>query len=113
MSWGTRRHGPYWAFLAQRISGVVLALYLPAHFWVLHLALEGEPALDGFLRWTESPLVKVAEAGLVVLLSSHLIGGLRLLLVELLPWRDWQKNLIAVAVAGSLGMGALFLLRAL
>jgi len=106
-----RNHGPYWAFAAQRVSGLALALFLPAHLWVLALALEGEAALDSFLGWTEQPLVKLAEAALVVLLAVHFLGGLRILAVEFLPWRDWQRTLIAVAGAGALGAGALFLLN--
>jgi len=81
--------------LAHRLSGVALALFLPAHFWVLSRALE----LDAFLAWTEQPLVKTAEWGLVVLLALHLAGGLRVLALEFLPWRDWAKGL-AAAVAG-------------
>ncbi len=40
----------YWASLAQQVTGVLLALFLPAHFWVLGLAIESEARLDGFLR---------------------------------------------------------------
>ena len=102
----------YWASWAQRVSGVLLALFLPAHFWVLGLAIESEARLDGFLRWTDSPLVKLAEAALVVLLTVHLVGGLRLLMIEFLPWRDWQGRLVALGGAISLAVGLLFLVGA-
>jgi fumarate reductase subunit D len=46
------------------------------------------------------------------LLAAHLAGGLRILVVEFLPWRDWQKTLVAVVAAFALGVGVLFLLRA-
>ncbi|MYE58666.1 MAG: hypothetical protein F4X35_03640, partial [Alphaproteobacteria bacterium] len=61
------RRGPWWAFLLHRLSGVALAVFLPFHFLVLGLAVE-RAALDGVLRWTDNPWVKLAEAGLVVLL---------------------------------------------
>jgi len=109
-----RSHGDrpagWWAFIVHRISGVALALFLPVHFWALGRALEGEAALDGFLRWTENPGVKVAEWGLVVLLAAHLTGGLRVLALEFLPWRDWQKSLAAVAAGISLLVAVFFLL---
>jgi fumarate reductase subunit D len=92
-----RNHPAWWAFLVHRLSGLLLAAFLPLHFWALGQALEGEAALDGFLGWTEHPLVKATEWGLVVLLAAHLTGGLRLLALELLPWRDWQKSLLAAA----------------
>lgn len=38
------------------------------------------------LAWTEQPLVKFAEWGLVVVFSLHLILGLRVLLIEWAPW---------------------------
>lgn len=92
-----RNHPAYWAFLVHRLSGIVLALFLPFHFWALGKAIQGEATLEGFLRWTDAPVVKFAEWGLVLLLAAHLTGGLRLLALEFLPWRDWQKSLAAVA----------------
>jgi fumarate reductase subunit D len=105
-----RNHPGYLAFVAHRVSGVLLALFLPVHFLVLGLALEDAAALDGFLRWTERPLVKVAEWGLVVLLAVHLSAGLRLLLIELLPWRGAYHGLIGVGAGASLLVGLIFVL---
>ena len=107
-----RRHPGYAAFVAHRVSGVLLALFLPAHFLVFGLALEDAAALDGFLRWSDAPLVKIAEWGLVVLLAVHLNFGLRLLLLELLPWRGARHGLIGLGAGVSLVLGALFLLSA-
>jgi fumarate reductase subunit D len=95
-----------WLAHVHRVSGIALALFLPAHFWVLGQGL----AMDGFLKWTEQPLVKVAEWGLVVLLAAHLGGGLRVLALEFLPWRDWQKSLAAAAAALTLAWGLAFAL---
>ena len=106
-----RNHPAYWAFVVHRASGVLLALFLPFHFWALGQALHGAAALDGFLRWTEQPLVKIAETGLVLLLAAHLTGGLRLLALEFLAWRDWQKTLLAAAAGASLAAGLAFALN--
>jgi len=95
-----------WVALVHRVSGIALALFLPAHFWVLGQGL----AMDAFLKWTEQPLVKAAEWTLVVLLAAHLGGGLRVLALEFLPWRDWQKSLAAGAAALTLGWGLAFAL---
>jgi fumarate reductase subunit D len=94
----------------HRASGVALALFLPAHFWVLGTALRGEAALDEQLRWTEQPWVIACEWGLVILLAAHLAGGLRILALELLPWRDWQKTLAALAAGFALIAGLAFAL---
>ena len=57
---GHRKHGLWLAFALHRFSGVALALFLPIHFYVLSLALNQPERLDGFLRWSEQPLVKAA-----------------------------------------------------
>jgi fumarate reductase subunit D len=91
----------YWVAVVHRVSGIALALFLPWHFWVLGRAIE----LDAFLKWTEQPLVKAAEWGLVVLLAAHLGGGLRVLALEFLPWTEWQKALTAVVAGLTLAVG--------
>ena len=105
-----RGHAGSWAALVHRISGVALAVFLPLHFWALGHAIQGERKLDGFLRWTDGPLVKFAEWGLVVLLAAHLTGGLRVLALEFLPWRDWHKGLAAAAAGVALAVGLAFAL---
>ena len=106
-----RTHPAYWAFVVHRVSGVALALFLPLHFWALAHALEGEAKLDSFLRWTDHPLVKIGEIALVVLLAAHMAGGLRLLALEFLPWRDWHKSLLAVATAVTIVVGLTMMLN--
>jgi fumarate reductase subunit D len=106
-----RNHPAYWAFVVHRASGVLLSFFLLLHFWTLGLALESEAALESFLRWSDQPLVKLAETVLVVLLAAHMAGGARLLALEFLPWRDWQKNLLALATGVSLAAGLGFALN--
>lgn len=104
------RHDPLWrAAMIHRISGVLLVCFLPLHFLVLGLAIEGEAKLDGFLGWTQQPLVKVAEAGLVFLLVVHLAGGVRVLAIETLQWRPGQTTLAVAAVGLAALAGLLFL----
>ena len=106
-----RNHPAYWAFVVHRVSGLLLAVFLPFHFWVLGQALTDAAALDGFLHWTEQPLMKFAETGLVLLLAAHLTGGVRLLMLEFLTWRDWQQRLLAIAAGVSLAAGLAFALN--
>ena len=107
-----RNHPLWFAFLLHRLSGLALALFLPLHFYVLSLALTDPAALDGFLHWTDNPLVKFAEFGLVFLLAVHAFGGLRLMAMEMLPWTPWQKQRAALAAASAIGVSTLFLLNA-
>ncbi len=114
----SRNHAAYWAFLTHRISGVALTLFLPLHFWALGSALQGEAKLESFLRWSDQPLVKLAETILVLLLAAHMAGGVRLLMLEFMAFpanatevNAWHKTLLAGAAGVSVAVGLLFLLN--
>lgn len=107
-----QQHPLWFAFILHRLSGLGLALFLPAHFYVLGLALNDPAALDGFLQWSEHPLVKLSEMLLVFLLAAHVFGGLRLLALEFLPWNPRQKTFAAAAAGISFFVACGFLLRA-
>lgn len=107
-----RGHPLWWAFALHRVSGLALALFLPLHFWVLAQALTAPARLDRLLTFAELPLVKAAEFLLVFGLALHMLGGLRLLALEWLPWTSRQKTLAAGAAATSFLVSGLFLLRA-
>ena len=108
-----RSHALWLAFVLHRISGLALALFLPAHFWLLSQAITAPARLDGFLAFAENPLVKIAEFGLVFLLAAHMFGGLRLMALEFLPWSERQKSLAAGAVGAAFFLSGLFFLRAI
>ena len=107
-----RNHRAYWAFLGHRLSGLALAVFLPAHFYVLAMALD-EARLDVFLKASEMPAMKFGEWGLVLLLSLHMFFGLRLLALELLPWsstRDARLSWIGWGFAASMAVGLVFVM---
>jgi fumarate reductase subunit D len=101
------------AALVHRLSGLALAIFLPLHFLTLGLAINGEARLEGFLRWADQPLVKLSESGLVLLLMVHMLGGLRLLVIENLDWRDGQKQVATIAAGVSAIIAFVFLARLL
>ena len=101
------------AALVHRLSGLALAAFLPLHFLALGLAIQGEARLDTMLRWTEQPLVKLAETVLVALVVVHLLGGLRLLVMENLSWRDGQQRFALIAAAAAGLVAFVFLVRVL
>jgi fumarate reductase subunit D len=67
--------------------------------------------LESFLRWSDQPLVKAAEIGLVFLFTVHLLGGLRILVIENFEWSDGQKQLATLAAALSAIVAFAFLER--
>ncbi len=108
-----RRTALWLAALVHRLSGIGLACFLPLHFLVLGTAIQGEARMDSLLRWSDLSAVKYAEAGLMFLLFVHVLGGLRLLAIENLPWVNWQKQLATAAVAASMILAFVFLVRVL
>ena len=107
----TPRHTLHWAHLLHRLSGVALALFLPLHFYLLSLALTRPGTFDTVIAFTDQPLVKFAEGGLVFLLCAHLFGGLRLMALESLGWTTQQKTLAAAGIAGAALVALLFFLQ--
>lgn len=109
-----RTHKSYMAFLGHRLSGIALAIFLPVHFLVLGLALEGAETMDRFLKFTDLPFVKAAEWGLVVMLSLHFLFGMRVLMLELTDWPKSQDNRtgwIIPFTAIALFIGLIFILQ--
>ena len=106
-----RRGSTLWiAAMIHRLSGLALAIFLPFHFLVLSLSIR-EASLENFLRWTDQPWVKFSEGGLMFLLTVHLLGGLRVLVIENMDWRDGQKQLATLAAAIAAVVAFVFLVR--
>jgi fumarate reductase subunit D len=110
MSLAAHRTSPLWlAALIHRLSGLALAAFLPFHFLALGLAISGEARLEGFLRWADQPLVKWSEGLLVAVLTVHMLGGLRLLVLENFAWREGQTRFALLGIAAAVVAGFVFL----
>jgi fumarate reductase subunit D len=99
------------AALLHRLSGLVLAIFLPIHFLVLASALRGAGALDTFLSITDTPVLKVAELALVVALALHMSLGLRVLAIEFLPVRERTIGAVSLCLGAAGAAGLAFLLN--
>lgn len=107
----SRAHPGFAAAMVHRLSGLALAVFLPLHFLSLGLAFERE-TFEGFVIWTNQPVVKLSEGLLVAALAVHFAGGLRLLAIEFLGLTRAQSFWIAASLALGAGVGILFLMRA-
>lgn len=108
----TRSHSNYLAFLVHRISGLCLAIFLPVHLYVISLLLKNPEALDRFLSWTQTPLVKISETLLILLACAHLANGIRLIAYEFFATTKHQSVWIAFVSAFALISGLIYLLNA-
>ena len=108
-----RAHPGFLLALAHRLSGLALALFLPLHFLTLGSALHGAAALDATLTWIDTPVFKLAEWTLVVLLAVHSTCGLRLLVIEFRPWSGPRKNWWTGVAGAAIAVGLAFALALL
>jgi fumarate reductase subunit D len=99
------------AAMLHRLSGVALAIFLPAHFVALGMALGGTDSLQSFLGVTHNSFVRAAEWGLVTALGMHMALGIRVLAIEFLAVRERSAIVVSACVACSLTVGLLFLLN--
>jgi len=108
---GSHRQPGFLAALVHRLAGLALAIFLPIHFTVLAAALNGADALDTLLQLTETPVLKLAEWGIVVALALHMALGLRVLTIEFLPVRERTRVALSLCLAAGFAVGLAFLLN--
>jgi fumarate reductase subunit D len=109
-----RNHKSYVASMGHRLSGLALALFLPFHFLLLGNALNGAAGLDAALVYTDNPLVKFAEWGLIMLLALHLFFGVRVLVLEFSRKPNHAETMegwVVPSAAATALIGLLFLVQ--
>lgn len=107
-----RSHLSYFAYASHRFSGLLLACFIPLHFLMLSQALRGASGFERALGLTDFWVFKFGEWALVVLLAIHLIGGIRLLMIEFGSWHGLRKAWVQVSTVVGIFCGLLYLLLA-
>jgi succinate dehydrogenase / fumarate reductase cytochrome b subunit len=74
-----------YAWVAQRITGLMLLGFLFMHLYTLRSVLGGEGTYNQTMRALELPLVKVGELFLIWVVVFHLLNGFRLIIYNFLP----------------------------
>ena len=72
-----------WAFVLNRWSGVLLAVYLYVHLGILTSVAFSPNAYNQFLVIARSPLGLAFDVGLILLLLYHGLNGLRIIYATL------------------------------
>ena len=89
-----------YAWLFHRITGIVLALYLILHLFVLGTVLQGGDSFNQIMTTLENPVAKVFETLLIWVAVFHTTNGLRLVVLDLAPSVN-QRFLIYGALAAT------------
>jgi len=77
------RHFGQWSFFINRLTGLVIILYLPLHIFINSIALIfGQEAYTRVLNAMDTPLLKALEVLLITAVGFHMFNGIRILLVD-------------------------------
>ncbi len=96
-----QRHLGSAAFLANRVTGLLLIGYLYLHLGVLYLLTEGSGSWASVLRLFKNHYFLALESLLILFILVHGLNGLRLVLVETGVGVRHQKAWFTTAMAVS------------
>lgn len=111
-----RWRDPGWiAFVLNRLTGLILVVYLIAHFFVLSMLIRGEEGWNGLLELFGSTPFLVGDTLLIAAVAFHGLNGLRVIAMTF-GIGTRRSGLffgivfvIAAALAGLAGWAILFL----
>jgi len=84
-----------WSWIAHRVTGVAIILFLFAHVVDTALVGWGPSAYNRVVRVYQNPIVGLLELGLVAAVIYHALNGLRIMVVDFWPKAaDWNRKLI-------------------
>ena len=95
----------FWAFILHRASGIVLALFILPHLYVLYF-LKDPSKYEAIRSFCARPAVRLTEVGVLALVLAHGLNGIRVMLLEAGTPSRFQKALFRAAVL--LGLLLLF-----
>lgn len=70
------------AWIIHRVTGVALTLYIFLHLYVLS-SLKDPAKFESIMGLVKNPFLRLSEIGLLALVVSHALNGVRLTLIDL------------------------------
>jgi len=92
-------HAGYVAWLLNRITGVLITLYLVLHIWVVHHIAHGPESYGRVMDFLGSKLFMFFELGLMGVVIYHMMNGIRIVLVDFGQGVTQHKTLFWVLMA--------------
>lgn len=74
-----------YAWVTQRITGLILLGFLIVHLYTLSSILGGEVTYNQTMKALESPFIKIGELLLIWVILFHSFNGFRLIMYNLFP----------------------------
>ncbi|MFB3896606.1 MAG: succinate dehydrogenase, hydrophobic membrane anchor protein [bacterium] len=89
------------SFWIQRVTGVILALYLIPHIIIISTAkLFSGATFSQVIGWMHSPIVWILELSMILGLAFHMLNGLRIILVDFFSLSRKQQQMLWAASLG-------------
>ncbi len=85
-----RWHTGFVAWLIQRVTGLLLSLYIFLHLYVLSHLTEPD-SYENLMELMHKPLFRISEVGLLAVVLLHGINGIRVSLADLGLGSRYQK----------------------
>lgn len=101
-----------WSWVAHRISGVLIFLFLFAHVLDTALVRVSPEAYNTVMETYKNPIVGLGEAGLVAAVLFHALNGLRIVAVDF--WAEgprYQRQMFWAVVIGFVVLFVPFAIR--
>src|SRR6266567_2141121 len=83
-----------WSWVAHRVTGVAIILFLFAHVVDTALVGWGPTAYNRVIHVYQNPIVGLLELGLVAAVIYHPLNGIRIMIIDFWPRAsDWHRQL--------------------
>lgn len=89
-----------WSWVAQRITGVLVFVFLLVHVLDTSLVRVSPEAYNAVIATYKNPVVGVAEIGLVGAVAFHALNGLRVIAIDSATWATRHHRRLLIVVAG-------------
>ncbi len=84
-----------WSWIAHRITGVAIILFLFAHVVDTALVGWGQEAYNKVVSVYHNPFIRLLELGLVAAVIYHALNGIRIMVIDFWPRAsDWNQRLV-------------------
>ncbi len=103
------------ASILHRLSGLLLALFLPVFIYGFYLSTQGKTQFDQLMGYFENPGIQILLIILVWTITHHVFAGIRYLLIDIelgvslstARMSAWIVNIAAIAVTLFIAMDLL------
>ena len=88
-----------WSWIAHRVTGVAIILFLFAHVVDTALVGWGPDAYNRVVSVYRNPFIRILELGLVAAVIYHALNGIRIMVIDFWPKaNDYNRQLIYTTV---------------